>query len=56
MNNMSNKNLPLLQEIAIQAKYATVEACYNCFEKDNKSVYCPKCHVRKLIDMLKGLG
>lgn len=43
-----------------QAKYATTEACFMCmadnmpgFSRDKEAMYCNKCHVKKLIEMLK---
>lgn len=43
-----------------QAKYATTEACFMCmadnmpgFSRDKEQMYCNKCHVKKLIEMLK---
>lgn len=43
-----------------QAKYATTEACFMCmvdnmpgFSRDKEKMYCEKCHVRKLVEMVK---
>ena len=43
-----------------QAKYATTEACFMCmadnmpgFSRDKEQMYCNKCHVRKLADMIR---
>lgn len=43
-----------------QAKYATTEACFMCmadnmpgFSRDKEKMYCEKCHVRKLVEMIQ---
>ena len=47
-------------KLIAQAKYATTEACFMCmadnmpgFARDKEEMYCKKCHVRKLTEMLK---
>lgn len=43
-----------LQVIAQQAKYAVVDACCSC-EYAKIEENCSKCHVRKLLNMIKEL-
>lgn len=40
-------------ELIQQAKYATVDACMNCSYGQNEECLYSKCHVYKLIYMLK---
>ena len=45
-----------IEMLISQAKCATVEACYRCADKRYyvvKESDCKKCHVQKLVDMLK---